>query len=189
MKPSSLTLVRYGAVLALCACASVVATQNFELSTEYVAMPALPNVPGVPAQTISLSARFASCSKTALGDLEKVRASDYVDSVDVWVIVRDVRLISDASFSGIDQLTLQLEIPGDTITVCNRKLSESEQQRSTVTCPFEYRVRAEDLCNGDGSTANTEITIQLTVDTGDVSLTRIGAKLAVDTEVDADVSL
>ena len=177
------------ALLALGACVSVVATQTFELSTESASMPGLPNAPVNRAEVVTLNARFASCSKTALGDLEKIRASDHVDSVDVWVIVRDVVLRSDATFSGIKDLNLVLVTPTEEITVCDRTLSASEQKSSKVNCEFEHRLRAEDLCVGTGAAANAEINIQLAVMTGEVTLTQLGATLTVETEIDADVSL
>ena len=182
-------VARCVAVLALGACAGIVATQSFEISTEYAAMPGLAGAPVNLAQTVSLTARFASCSKTALGDLEKIRASDHVDSVDIWVVVRDVKLRSNATFSGIRDLKLQLMTPTEEITVCDRTLSDAEQQASTVDCALEHRIRAEDLCTDTGSSSTAEMAIQLTVMTGDVTLTRIGATLTVETEIDADVSL
>ena len=190
MKRASIPVaMRWLAVLVLGACANIVATQDFELSTEYVAMPGLSGAPVNVPQTVSLSARFASCSKTALGDLEKIRASDHVDSVDVWVIVRDVKLYSDASFSGIEDLRLVLVTPTEEITVCDRTLSDAEQRASTVDCAFEHRIRAEDLCTESGANSTAEMTIQLAVMTGEVSLSRIGATITVETEIDADVSL
>lgn len=185
---SLLSVTRVSALALLCACASIVATQTFELSTEYAAMPALPNVALGQPQTVSLSASFGSCSKTALGNLEKLRADNNVDSLDVWVIVRDVHLEADTSFQGIERLGLALVTGDETISVCDRALSEQEQQSSNITCPFEHRVRAEQLCtSADDSSAR--MTIQLSIDTGEIALTRIGARLAVETEVDADVSL
>lgn len=185
-------LVSIPAALALCACASIVATQTFEISTE-VTTPNIPRVdlPGSAPQTISLTARFGSCSRTALGSLDKLRESKHVDSADVFVVIRDVQLRSDASFSGIEQLNLQLVTPDETVTICDRRLSESDQEASTIDCEFEHRVRAEQLCAtlaGDGSGA-AEMTIQLEVQTGDVTLTTLGATIKVDTELEADVSL
>jgi hypothetical protein len=176
-------------LISLCTCASITATQSFELSTEYVAMPTLPGAPNV-AQDVALTANFGSCSKTALGNLEKLRADKHVDSLDVWVIVKDIELSSDATFSGIENLTLKLVTPSQTITVCDRALSAAEQKASTVSCPFEERLSAEQLCAAQGSSSSpTQMTIQLTVMTGAVTLTKIGATLAVETEVDANVSL
>jgi hypothetical protein len=171
------------------ACASITATQTFELSTEYAAMPSLPGTPNV-AQQVALTANFGSCSKTALGNLEKLRADSHVDSLEVWVIVKDIQLRSDTSFSGIENLTLKLVTPDETITVCDRPLSTEEQQSSSVSCPFERRINAEDLCATQSTgTAPTQMTIQLEVMTGEVTLSQIGATIAVETEVDADVSL
>jgi hypothetical protein len=183
---------RLAATLALCACASIVATQTFEITTE-VAMPNIPRV-GVPtaeAQTISLTARFGSCSRTALGSLDKLRESKHVDSAEVWVVIRDVQLRSDASFSGIENLKLQLVTPDETVTICDRTLSESDQAASSIECEFEHRVRAEQLCStlaGNGS-GTAEMMIQLSVQLGDVTLSTLGATIKVDTELEADVSL
>ena len=190
MKPASKRVAAgLATLLALCACASISATQSFELSTEYVAMPTLPGAPNV-AQDVALTANFGSCSKTALGNLDKLRADSHVDSLDVWVIIKDIQLSSDATFSGIENLTLKLITPDETITVCNRKLSSAEQSSSSVTCPFEQRLNAEQLCAAQsGGSSPTQMTIQLTVMTGAVTLTKIGAALAVETEVDANVSL
>jgi hypothetical protein len=180
-------------IFGLCACASIIATQTFEISTE-VAMPSIPRVDlpaGTPAQTISLTARFGSCSSTALGSLDKLRENKHVDSADVWVVIRDVQLRSDASFSGIEKLSLQLVTPDETITICDRDLSESDQASSNIECGFEHRVRAEQLCStlaGDGA-ATAEMTIELAIQTGDVTLTTLGATIKVDTELEADVSL
>lgn len=177
----------------LCACASIVATQTFEINTE-VAMPSIPRVDlpaGTPAQTVSLTARFGSCSKTALGSLDKLRANNHVDSADVWVVIHDVKLSSDSSFSGIEKLSLQLVTPDETVTICDRTLSESDQASSNIECGFEHRVRAEQLCStlsADGSGV-AEMTIELAVQTGDVTLTTLGASIKVDTELEADVSL
>lgn len=180
-------------IFGLCACASIVATQTFEISTE-VAMPSIPRVDlpaGTPAQTVSLTARFGSCSKTALGSLDKLRANDHVDAADVWVVIRDVQLRSDASFSGIEKLSLELVTPDETVTICDRTLSESDQASSNIDCGFEHRVRAEQLCStlaGDGAGV-AEMTIELAIQTGDVTLTTLGATIKVDTELEADVSL
>ncbi|HET8938403.1 MAG TPA: hypothetical protein VFN67_33395 [Polyangiales bacterium] len=180
-------------IFGLCACASIVATQTFEISTE-VAMPSIPRVDlpaGTPAQTVSLTARFGSCSKTTLGNLDKLRANDHVDAADVWVVIRGVQLRSDASFSGIEKLSLELVTPDETVTICDRTLSESDQASSNIDCGFEHRVRAEQLCStlaGDGAGV-AEMTIELAIQTGDVTLTTLGATIKVDTELEADVSL
>jgi hypothetical protein len=52
-------------------------------------------------------------------------------------------------------------------------------------------VRAEQLCSmlGSGSSGVAEMTIELAVSTGDVTLTTLGATLSVDTVLEADVSL
>jgi len=181
--------LRFGALVTLCACASVVATQTFELSTQYATMPALPAVPSGQSQTIALSASFGSCSKTALGSLDKLRANSHVDALDVWVTVRDIRLQSDATFEGIEHLGLELVTADETVSVCDRALSSDEQRSSSVTCPFEHRVRAEQLCSSADSSGSARMTIQLSLDAGAVTLTSIGANLTVETEVDADVSL
>ena len=190
MKQDALTTaVRTVALGLLCACASVVVTQTFELSTEYAAMPALPNVSLGQPQTISLSASFGSCSKTALGSLDKLRQDSRVDSLDVWVIVRDIKLQSDSTFEGIEDLSLQLVTGDEQIPVCDRALSAAEQRSSTIECPFEHRVRAEQLCASADSGAPARMTIQLAINTGEVTLSRIGATLTVETELDANVSL
>lgn len=177
-------------VLALGACASIVATQTFEISTE-VAMPSIPRIPTTEPQTVTLTARFGSCSSTALGSLEKLRENKYVDSADVWVVVRDVQLRSDSSFAGIEDLNLQLVTPDETVTICDRTLSESDQASNTIDCDFEHRVRAEQLCMmlGDSTSGVAQMSIELQVSTGDVTLTTLGATLKVDTELEADVSL
>lgn len=176
-------------MVALCACASVVATQTFEISTE-VAIPSIPGIPSIGTQTAQVTARFGSCSRTALGSLEKLRDSKYVDSADVWVVVRDVQLRSDSSFAGIENLTLELVTPDETVTICDRALSESDQEASTLDCNFEHRVRAEQLCMmlGDDRSGVAEMSIELAVSRG-ITLTTLGATLVVDTEVEADVSL
>jgi hypothetical protein len=173
------------ALLGLCGCASVTVSQMFELSTESATMPPPTGAPS-STQTVSLNAKFGSCSKSALGNIEKVRESDQVDSLEVWVIVRDVKLSSDASFSGIENLHLELVTANETVTVCDRTLSAAEQRSSTIDCEFEKKVSVEELCADAGS---TQMAIQLTVDTGAVTLTRIGATITVETEVEADVSL
>jgi hypothetical protein len=185
----SKTSVIFG-VLALCACASIVATQTFEISTE-VAMPNIPRVPTGQPQTVTLTARFGSCSRTALGSLDKLRESKYVDSADVWVVVRDVQLRSDSTFAGIENLSLELVTPDETVTICDRRLSESEQEASTIDCDFEHRVRAEQLCMmlGDDMSGVAQMSIELAVSTGDITLTTLGAKIVVDTDLEADVSL
>jgi hypothetical protein len=177
-------------VLALCACASIAATQTFEISTQ-VAMPSIPRIPTSEPQTVMLTARFGSCSRTALGSLDKLRENSHVDSADVWVVVRDVQLRSDSSFAGIEDLTLQLVTPDETVTICDRRLSEADQEASTVDCEFEHRVRAEQLCSmiGGGSSGVAQMTIELEVSTGDITLTELGATLNVDTVLEADVSL
>ena len=177
-------------IAALCACASVAATQTFEISTE-IAMPSIPRVPTAAPQTVMLTARFGSCSRTALGSLDKLRESDHVDAVDVWVVIRDVQLRSDSSFAGIEDLTLQLVTPDETVTICDRTLSASDQRASTIDCDFEHRIRAEQLCStiGDGSAGVAQMTIELAVSTGDITLTSLGATLHVDTVLEADVSL
>lgn len=177
-------------VLALCACASIVATQTFEISTE-IAMPNIPRIPTSQPQTVTLTARFGSCSSTALGSLDKLRESKYVDSADVFVVVRDVQLRSNSSFAGIENLKLELVTPDETVTICDRTLSDRDQEASTIDCDFEHRVRAEQLCmmlEGDASGV-AEMSIELAVSTGDITLTTLGATLAVDTELEADVSL
>lgn len=190
MKRASKTAAGLVWLAALGACASIVATQTFELSTESVAMPLpFPDVALSQPQTITLTTSFGSCSKTSLGSLESLRANSHVDALDVWVIVRDVELRSDASFSGIQNLALQLVTAEDTISVCDRTLSAAEQAASTISCPFEHRVRAEDLCGMLTGSAPAQMTIELTVRTGDVTLSKVGAKLTVETELDADVSL
>ena len=177
-------------VLALCACASIVATQTFEISTE-VAMPSIPRIPTSEPQTVRLTARFGSCSRTALGSLDKLRESKYVDSADVWVVVRDVQLRSDSSFAGIKDLKLELVTPDETVTICDRTLSDADQEAATIDCDFEHRVRAEQLCMmlGDNMSGVAQMSIELAVSTGDITLTTLGATIVVDTELEADVSL
>jgi hypothetical protein len=183
-------IVRWLALPFVCACASISAIQTFELTTESAAMPALPNVPTNQPQTLSLTAGFGSCSKSALGDLERVRANSHVDSLDVWVNITDIKLRSDATFSGIQSLSLSLATHGDAIPVCSLTLSAAEQQSSQIDCPSEQHVRAEQLCPTAGSTTTpAQITMQLTVNTGDVTLTKLSATIQLETEVDADVSL
>jgi hypothetical protein len=178
------------ALVAVCACASIVATQTFEISTE-VAMPSIPRIPTSEPQTVRLTARFGSCSRTALGSLDKLRENELVDSADVWVTVRDIELRSDTSFAGIENLTLELVTPDEILTICDRTLSDSDQEASTIDCDFEHRVRAEQLCAmfGDDAADVAEMTIELAVSTGDVTLTTLSATLQVDTELEANVSL
>jgi hypothetical protein len=179
----------------LCACASIVATQSFEITTE-VAMPDIPNVDlpeGVdaPPQTLRLRASFGSCSRTALGSLDKLRENANVKSADVWVVVRDIQLRSDSSFSGIEELDISLVTPDETLNICNRRLSESDQAGSTIDCGFEHRMRAEQLCStlsGDGS-GTASMTIELSVQTGDVTLTTLSASIQVDTDLEVDVGI
>jgi hypothetical protein len=181
--------VRYACLSLLCACASISATQTFELSTSVV-IPALPHAAVSVPQTVSLVMKFGSCSNSALGDLEKLRANDHVDSLDVWVDISDVELHSEATFSGVQTLTLQLVAGDEVIPVCSRALTASEQKASTLKCPFEHRVRAEQLCATLGSEqAPAQMTIEVQVLTDDVRLTTIGAKIQVVTELAADLSL
>lgn len=177
-------------VLALCACASIVAKQTFEITTE-VAMPNIPRIPTREPRSVTLTARFGSCSRTALGSLDKLRESKYVDSADVWVVVRDVQLRTDTTFAGIENLKLELVTPDETVTICDRALSDADQEASTVDCDFEHRMRAEQLCMmlGDDTSGVAQMSIELSVATGDITLTTLGATLVVDTELEADVSL
>lgn len=186
-------IVRAGCVLGvvvLCACASIVATQTFEISTDVVT-PDIPRIPTPEPRAVTLTARFGSCSRTALGSLEKLRESKYVDSADVFIQIRDVSLHADTSFAGIQSLTLELLTPDETITICDRSLSEDEQQGRTIECEFEHRLRAEELCMmlGDDVSGVAEMNIELLVSTGEVTLNTLSATLVADTELEADVSL
>jgi hypothetical protein len=180
------------AVCVSAACVSIVATQTFEITTQ-IAMPNIPDVdvPGAGPQTVALTARFGSCSRTALGSLDKLRSNAHVDSADVFVVVRDITLRSDATFEGIENLNLALVTPEETVTICDRTLSDADQQRDTVNCDFEHRVRAEQLCTslGANSSGVAEMTIELAVQTGDVTLTTLSATIHVDTELEANISL
>jgi len=177
-------------VTALCACASAVATQAFNISTE-IAMPAIPRVPTTQPQTVSLTARFGSCSATALGNLDKLRSTKHVDSADVWLVVRNVHLRSNTNFKGIQNIKLDLVTPSQTIAICDQGLSDSAQESDVVDCDFEHRLKAEDLCSmlSGNSTGVAEMNIDLTVAPANVTLTSLSATIEVDTELDLDVSL
>lgn len=183
-------LARYAALSALCACASIAATQAFDITTE-IAMPSIPRVPTTQPQMVSLTARFGSCSSTALGSLDKLRENSHVDAADIWVVVRDVHLRSNTSFSGIQNIKLDLVTPDETISICDQGLSDSAQESDVVNCNFEHRIKAEDLCTmlSGNSTGVAEMNIDLTVAPANVTLTSLSATIEVDTESDLDVSL
>lgn len=183
-------LARVAVLGTLCACASVVATQEFDITTE-IAMPSIPRVPTAQAVPVSFTAQFGSCSSTALGSLDKLRENKHVDSADIWVVVKDVRLRSNTSFSGVETIKLELVTPDETISICDLELSDSDQESDVIDCDFEHRIKAEDLCSmlSGNSTGVAMMNIDLTVSPANVTLSSLSSTIEVDTELDLDVSL
>lgn len=176
-------------LLSLCACASISGSQTFEALQEY----SLPNAGNTYATdvttTVTVSANSQrSFAAAVLDDIAELRAQDHVDSAEASVQIASIQLATDTTFAGVKAVRVQLVTPTETVELCNRVLSASDEQSSSVSCRTDYRLGEDALQQSATSEQPTRIDLELQV-SGAVTATTLTSTVAFEVEVDVDASL
>lgn len=173
--------------LCLAACASVSGSQSFETSAKYT-LPAVGTVTGTRTITAQAAADTRAFAASVLKDIDELRDDKHVDSADAKLRIVSATLAVDTSFAGVQSVRIQLVTASSTVELCDRALSSSDQQASTVSCSTDHVFDETDLTTASSSTASSRIDIQLVV-SGTVTARHLTSTVGFEVEVNADVSL
>ena len=169
------------------ACASITGTQTFQSTNSYT-LPAI----GVVSGTRTISAEGAtnapSFAQSVLNDIDELREDEHVDSADAKIRIATVRLASDTTFAGVKAIRLRLVTRTETIELCDRTLSASEERSASISCTVDHEVNEADLESNTSATSPARITVELDV-SGTVTATQLTSTVAFEVEVNAEVSL
>lgn len=169
-------------------CASITGTQDFATDQQY----SLPNQGAITLAGSTIVTVSAMSSRTfaaaVLDDIDDLRNTQHIDSADASVQVRSVQLATNTTFSGVKAIWIHLVTESQTIELCNRILSASDEQLSSVGCSANYRIDEAALQTSAGSSQPARIDVQLELE-GDVTATELTSTVAFEVEVNVDASL
>jgi hypothetical protein len=177
-------------VCAFVACASISGTQSFQATRQFT-LPSLGVTTGDSgSHTINAvgAADDLSFAASVLADVDRLRERDHVDSAEATVRVVSVRLSTDTTFAGVTAIRAQLVTATQTIELCSRTLSASEQKASSITCEADHVMDEETLQQSSTSTSPAQIGAQLDV-SGTVTATKLNSVVTFEVEVNVDASL
>jgi hypothetical protein len=169
------------------ACASVTGSQAFETSSDYT-LPTVGSTGSSQVITAAAAAGTRAFAESVLGDLDKLRDNDHVDSADASIRIVEIQLSTDTTFAGMGTIQLQLVTATESVPLCSHTLTAQEAQQSSFTCSVDYQFEEAALRNSDASRAPAKITVQLQT-SGATTATKLTTKVTFAVEVDADVSL
>jgi hypothetical protein len=168
-------------------CVSVSGSQTFETSSDY-SVPAIGGVSG--SGTISaVSAENAQpFAKDVLKGVNKLRDNSHVTNFVTELRISTIELSTNTNFAGVNELRLQWISDGSSDPLCDRSLSASDQESSTITCDIAYDVDVAKLENSTSSSTPAQIGVQLQV-SGESTATRMTSTVTFEVSVSADIGL